>query len=124
MRKIHEAKESMQDHVEVWGSGRPKREFLHVDDCADAAIFLAKNYSDAMHVNIGSGTDVTIRDLAQTIAKIVGFEGDFVFNSAYPDGVDRKLLDVSRATKLGWRSTKELSEGLRQTYEWYVNSIE
>jgi len=105
--------------VEIWGSGRPRREFLHVDDLADAVVFLIKTWSDEEPVNIGAGTDVTIAELARLIADIVGFNGRFVFDPTKPDGAPRKLLDISKITELGWRPGIDLETGIRQTYDWY-----
>jgi GDP-L-fucose synthase len=105
--------------VEIWGSGRPRREFLHVDDLADAVVFLIKTWSDEEPVNIGTGSDVTIAELAQLIADIVGFNGRFVFDPTKPDGTPRKLLDISKVTELGWRPGIDLETGIRQTYDWY-----
>jgi GDP-L-fucose synthase len=120
--KIDNAVRLGSDTVEIWGSGRPRREFLHVDDLADAAVFLMRTWSDEEHVNIGTGEDVTIAELAQLIARIVGFEGKFVFDPSKPDGTPRKLLDVSKLTALGWRYGTDLETGIRQTYQWYVSA--
>jgi GDP-L-fucose synthase len=108
--------------VEIWGSGRPRREFLHVDDLADAVVFLIKTWSDEEPINIGAGRDVTIAELARLIADIVGFNGRFVFDPTKPDGTPRKLLDVSKVTELGWRPGIDLETGIRQTYDWYRTS--
>lgn len=105
--------------VEIWGSGRPRREFLHVDDLADAVVFLIKTWSDEEPVNIGAGSDVTIAELARLIADIVGFNGRFVFDPTKPDGTPRKLLDISKVTELGWRPSIDLETGISQTYDWY-----
>jgi GDP-L-fucose synthase len=110
-----------RDTVEIWGSGRPRREFLHVDDLADAVAFLMKTWSEEEPINVGTGTDITIADLARLIADIVGFRGRFVFDASKPDGTPRKLLDVSKLTALGWRPRINLEAGVRQTYEWYRN---
>ena len=122
IRKFHEARNSGAPNVEVWGSGTPKREFLHVDDLADACIFLMQNYSSSEIVNIGWGKDVSILELAQLIKVVVGFEGEIVFDSSMPDGTPRKLLDTSRMQALGWKPSIILSDGLKDTYEWFVNS--
>ena len=119
LAKIDSAVQEGRDTVEVWGSGRPRREFLHVDDLADAVVFLIKTWSGEEPINIGIGTDVTIAELARLIADIVGFTGDFVFDPSKPDGAPRKLLDVSRLTALGWSPGIELEDGIRWTYEWY-----
>jgi len=108
-----------RDTVEIWGSGRPRREFLHVDDLADAVVFLMNTWSDEEPINIGTGTDVTITDLARLIADVVGFKGRFVFDPSKPDGTPRKLLDVSKLAALGWYPRIDLEAGIRQTYNWY-----
>jgi GDP-L-fucose synthase len=117
--KIDRAKASSAPTVEIWGSGRPRREFLHVDDAADALVHLLQHYSGPEHVNVGSGRDLTIAELARTIAKVVGYEGRFVYDPSKPDGTPRKLLDVGRLAALGWRARIALEDGLRQTYDWY-----
>ena len=117
--KIDAAVRRGLDTVEVWGTGRPRREFLHVDDLADAAVFLMKNWSEDQHINIGTGEDLSIGALAQMIARIVGFEGGFVFDASKPDGTPRKLLDVTKLSSLGWRYRTDLESGIRQTYDWY-----
>jgi GDP-L-fucose synthase len=119
MMKIDAAVREGHDVVEIWGSGRPRREFLHVDDLADALVFLIQNWSEEEHVNVGSGSDVTIEELAHLIADIIGFKGRFVFNTNKPDGPPRKLLDVSKLTALGWRPRIDLLTGIRGTYEWF-----
>jgi GDP-L-fucose synthase len=121
--KIHAAKESGAASVEIWGSGTPRREFLYVDDLADALVFLMERYSGEAHINIGTGTDVTIGELAELIAEIVGFKGGFVHDLGKPDGTPRKLLDVGRMTALGWSAKTELREGLRRTYAWYLRRL-
>ena len=129
LRKFHEAKECNKNSVEIWGSGKPLREFLHVDDLADACIFLMNNldadqlYSSGIsHINIGSGDEVSIKELALMINKIVGFTGELKFNQNYPDGMSRKLLDTSRIIKLGWRPNTNLIAGLKKTYNWFINN--
>jgi GDP-L-fucose synthase len=119
LAKIDAAVRDGRDTVEIWGSGRPRREFMHVDDLADAVIFLMKTWSDEEPINIGTGADVTITDLARLIADVVGFTGQFVFDASKPDGTPRKLLDVTRLTALGWSPRIALAAGIRQTYEWY-----
>ena len=121
--KFHDAKASSRSEVEVWGSGTPLREFLHVDDLADACYFLMKNYNDNEIVNIGSGREITIKDLANLISEIVGFEGKIVFNTEKPDGTPRKLLDVSKLKKLGWSSKISLEEGITSVYREYLNQF-
>ncbi len=123
LRKIHEAKVTGSSTVDVWGTGTPRREFLHVDDLADAAVFAAESYEAEGHLNIGTGRDITIRELAELIADVVGWDGELVFNKDMPDGAPRKLLDVSRIEALGWKARVSLREGLEQTYRWYVNSL-
>ncbi len=130
MRRFHEAKVKGEMKVLVWGSGKPKREFLHVDDMASACIhvmnlphaeFIAKQTSEmCSHINVGTGRDVTIAELATMMARIVGFEGDIEFDTSKPDGTPRKLLDVSRARSLGWESSVALEPGLGMTYEWFL----
>jgi GDP-L-fucose synthase len=119
--KMHQAKIDGAASVEIWGSGRPKREFLHVDDLADACVHLLKVYSGELHINIGSGEDLSITELAELIRGIVGFEGELVYNSDRPDGTPRKLLDVSRLNALGWRPAISLEDGLDAAYRWYRN---
>ncbi|MEX2643606.1 MAG: GDP-L-fucose synthase [Acetobacterales bacterium] len=119
LRKAHEAKERRKPSLDVWGSGKPRREFLHVDDCADALVFLMKHYSDDEPVNVGIGEDVTIRELAETICGVVGFSGRIEFDTSMPDGTPRKLLDVSLLHALGWSHRRSLYEGLRDAYDWY-----
>ena len=121
LRKMHEAKVERCDTVEVWGSGTPRREFLFVDDLADAALFLLEHVSEPGPVNVGTGEDVTIRDLALLIANVVGFEGELAFDSSKPDGTPRKLLDVSRLRNLGWTASTGLREGIEATYDWYLH---
>ncbi len=117
--KIENAARRGDKTVEVWGTGRPRREFLHVDDLADAAVFLMKNWSDDQHINIGTGEDLSIADLAEMIARVIGFDGSFVFDRSKPDGTPRKLLDVAKLSALGWRYRTDLESGIRQTYDWY-----
>ena len=109
--------------MEIWGSGKPKREFLYVDDVADALVFLIKNYSDALQLNIGCGKDMTIRELAETIAKVVGFEGELVFDASKPDGTPRKLLDTKRLRQLGWTDKMLFEDGLKKSYAWFLENI-
>ena len=119
IRKIEEARLAGAPQVEIWGSGTPRREFLYVDDLADACVFLLKRYSGHDHVNVGTGTDLTIRELAETIARVVGYRGGFTYDSTKPDGTPRKLLDVSRLSALGWRASTSLEAGLKQSYDWF-----
>jgi GDP-L-fucose synthase len=120
MRRIHEAKMAKAPSVVVWGTGTPRREFLHVDDFADAAVFLLKHYSDAEIVNIGVGQDLTIAELAGMIADVVGYEGELVFDTSRPDGTPRKLVDVSRLNALGWKAAIALRPGLEMTYRSFL----
>ena len=138
IRKFHEGKikwleknhpDSIQINVSLWGTGKPLREFLHVDDMADACLFVMNRLSATdlynsgiTHLNIGSGKDISIADLAETIKQIVGFEGGITYDSDKPDGTPRKLLDVTRMTKLGWKSKIDLRSGIAKTYDWYMNS--
>ena len=121
IRKFHEARESGAPSVEIWGSGTPRREFLHVDDLADAAVFLMARYDDPEIINVGVGEDVSIRELAGLVGDIVGFTGELAFDTSKPDGTPRKLLDVSRLSSLGWRPKTELADGIRSTYQWFLD---
>ncbi|MCL4078694.1 GDP-L-fucose synthase [Coriobacteriia bacterium Es71-Z0120] len=123
IRKFHEAKVAGAPSVTIWGTGRPRREFLHVDDLADACLFLMQNYDDEEIVNVGVGEDVSIAELAALIARIVGYEGEIVYDTSKPDGTPRKLLDVSRLSALGWRARIGLEEGIASTYEWYLANV-
>ena len=120
LRKAHEAKRENAESLTIWGSGTPNREFLYVDDCADALVHLLTRYSGERHVNIGTGQDVTVRELAETIAGVIGYSGAFRYDTSKPDGTPRKLLDVSRLRELGWTATTTLRDGLAKTYDWYV----
>jgi GDP-L-fucose synthase len=124
LRKFHEAKQNGDQQVTVWGSGTPRREFLYVDDLADAVCFLMERYDSPDIINVGCGEDVTIAELAASIGKIVGYRGAIVFDRTKPDGTPRKLLDVSKCTALGWRAKTSLDDGIRATYEWYLQSGE
>ncbi len=124
MAKMHQARIEGAADVEIWGSGKPKREFLHVDDLADACIHLIKTYSDELHINIGCGEDLSISELAALIRKVVGFEGSLRYNSDKPDGTPRKLLDISRLKALGWRPEIGLEQGLHDAYCWYQDQLE
>ena len=120
IRKFHEAKLEGKDSVEIWGTGTPKREFLYVDDLADACVFLMNSYSGSEIVNIGTGQDVTIAELAAYVSEVVGYEGGIHFNTSMPDGTPRKLLDVSRLENIGWKFSTSLKEGIEKTYKDYV----
>lgn len=121
LRKTHEAKISNAASVTIWGSGNPLREFLHVDDLADALVFLAKHFSDSDIVNIGSGQEISIGDLAAVIARTVGFAGDIVRDETKPDGTPRKLLDSGKITALGWKPSIDIERGIQDVYDWYLN---
>jgi GDP-L-fucose synthase len=123
LRKVHEAKVTGSPMVEIWGTGTPRREFLHADDLADATVFALLHYEGEDHLNVGVGEDLSIRELAELIAEVVGWRGDFVFDTSMPDGVPRKLLDVSRLEALGWKASIGLREGIRQTYDWFLQQV-
>lgn len=123
IRKFHEAKINDKPYVEIWGTGKPLREFLHVDDMADACVYLMETYDGEEHVNIGTGRELTIRELAEMIKEVVGFKGELKFNSDKPDGTPRKLLDVSKLEGLGWKYNIELKDGIRSSYEWFKEHI-
>lgn len=123
IKKFHEAKESNSPTVTIWGTGAPMREFLHVDDMADASVFLMQNYNEEKHINVGTGEDVTIRELAETIQKIVGYEGGLIFDTSKPDGTPRKLLDVTKIRNLGWKHSINLEEGLSKTYKHFLEEL-
>jgi GDP-L-fucose synthase len=122
MRKIHDAAAAGSETVTIWGSGRPRREFLLVDDLADAVVFLARRHSGPLPLNVGCGQDVTILELAELIAATVGYRGRFVFDQTKPDGTPRKLLDVSRLAALGWRAPTSLADGIAATYRWFLDN--
>jgi GDP-L-fucose synthase len=122
MRRMHEAKRNSVPEVTVWGTGAPRREFLHVDDLADACVFLMHAYDSIEPINVGCGEDISIRDLAEAVRRVVGYEGRLRFDASRPDGTPRKLLDISRLASLGWRPRINLDEGLRSTYAWYVEN--
>lgn len=124
IRKFHEAKTAGKPSVELWGTGTPLREFLYVDDMADACVFLMENYSGEQHVNIGTGKELTIRELAELVKRTVGFEGEIIWNSEMPDGTPRKLTDVTKLHGLGWRHKVELEEGVAKAYAWFCENVE
>ncbi len=124
IRKFHEGKLHNKKHVEIWGSGEPFREFLYVDDMADACCFLMEQYNEADIVNIGTGKDISIADLAALIQEIVGFEGEVVYDRSKPDGTPRKLTDVTRLNDLGWKNKISLKEGITKTYNWFEDNYE
>ena len=123
IRKFHEAKLAGAREVVIWGSGRPRREFLHVDDLADACVFLMARYDEPAHINVGTGEDLSIRELAETLRDVVYPTAKIVFDTSKPDGTPRKQLDVSRLHALGWRHTIELEDGIRSTYEWFLAHV-
>jgi GDP-L-fucose synthase len=123
IRKFHEAKEAGKQEVEIWGTGKPMREFLHVDDMAEACLFLMQNYNGKQFVNIGTGKDITIRELAETIMETVGYQGKLTFNTDKPDGTPRKLLDVSKINNLGWHHKIDLKEGIEKTYQDFMENV-
>ena len=123
IRKIHEAKVNNSDSVEIWGTGTPKREFLHVDDMADACVFLMNNYDGEEHVNIGTGEEISIRDLAILIKQIIGYNGEIIFNTNMKDGTPRKVCDVTKLHSLGWKHKIALNDGISNVYRWYKENI-
>lgn len=124
IRKFHEAKIKNEQSVTLWGSGTPLREFLYVEDMADACVYLLENYDGLEHVNIGTGVEISIKELANTIQKIVGFEGEIIWNADMPDGTPRKLTNVDRLHSLGWKHKVDLEEGIHLSYEWFLNHYE
>ncbi len=123
MRRVHEARVAGASHMTVWGSGAPRREFMHVDDLADACLFLMQHYDGSEPINVGCGKDLSIRELAHTLARVIGFEGLFEFDGSKPDGTPRKVLDVSRLDALGWHATIDLEAGIAATYDWYRDQV-
>ncbi len=123
MRKVHEAKLNGAPSVTIWGTGAPRREFLHVDDLADACVFLINHYSDAQIVNAGLGADISIRKAAELMTRVVGYSGQLVYDASKPDGAPRKLLDVSKLNGFGWTARITLEDGLRSTYQWYLENV-
>ncbi|MEO1146051.1 MAG: GDP-L-fucose synthase [Cyanobacteria bacterium J06638_22] len=124
MRKFHEAKVNQSPTVTVWGTGEPLREFLYVDDLADALVFLMQNYNQMEFVNVGTGDEVSIKELAMTIKSVVGYTGELEFDTSKPDGTPRKLLDVSRLQDLGWQAKTSLKEGIEKTYAWFLDNVD
>jgi len=122
IRKFHTAVQNGDSQVEIWGTGKPKREFLHVDDLAEACLFLMLNYNEKGFLNVGSGSDVSIRELAETVAEVVGFKGELIHNTSKPDGTPRKLMDVSRLHNLGWKHKIELKDGIQAVYDEVKNT--
>ncbi|EMT45979.1 GDP-L-fucose synthase [Anoxybacillus flavithermus] len=123
IRKFHEAKENNAPYVEVWGTGTPRREFLYSDDLADACIFLMNNYEGNEIVNVGVGEDISIKELAEKIKNIVGYQGEIKFDTTKPDGTPRKLVDVSKINALGWKASISLEEGLQKAYQWFLDHV-
>ncbi|MCC0048129.1 MAG: GDP-L-fucose synthase [Rhodobiaceae bacterium] len=119
IRKAHEAKMQGDKALVVWGTGTPKREFLHADDCADALVFLLKTYSGHEHINVGSGEEISILELTRLVCEVIGFKGEIVHDLSKPDGTPRKLMDVSRLKSLGWQASIPLEQGVRETYDWF-----
>jgi GDP-L-fucose synthase len=124
VRKMHEAKLRGDDSLTLWGTGTPLREFLHVDDLADACLMLLNNYSDGAHINVGSGEELTIRELAEAVARVVGFKGALKFDATKPDGTPRKIMDNARIAALGWKRKIPLPEGIAGVYAWYLKNLE
>lgn len=123
IRRFHEAKENQAPAVTLWGTGSPKREFLYVDDLADAALFLMNQYNDSEIINVGTGEDVSIKELAEIVKAIVGYKGEINWDTTKPDGTPRKLLDVSKLNNLGWKHSIDLKNGIQTTYEWYFKNL-
>ncbi|GMN02412.1 GDP-L-fucose synthase family protein [Erythrobacter sp. MTPC3] len=123
IRKAHEAKQAGDDSITIWGTGTPRREFLHVDDLAAGCVFLLENYSGEEHVNLGSGTDLTINELAETVCKVVGFEGEIIRDTSKPDGTPRKLMDGSKIAGMGWAPTIPLEDGIGRAYRWFLENV-
>jgi GDP-L-fucose synthase len=123
MRRIHEAKIQGAPEVAIWGTGSPRREFLYVEDLADACLFLMENYEGADIINVGVGQDLSIAELAELVVRVVGYKGRLTFDPSYPDGTPRKLLDVSHLTQMGWRARTSLEDGLTRTYAWFCEHL-
>ncbi|WP_336798478.1 GDP-L-fucose synthase [Exiguobacterium acetylicum] len=124
IRKFHEAKLSNQSSVQVWGTGTPKREFLYSDDLADACVYLMNQYNEDEIINIGVGQDVSIKELAETVQRVVGFKGELKFDATKPDGTPRKLVDTTKINQLGWKAKVELEDGIRKAYDWFLNNTD
>ena len=124
LSRMHDAKRDRASSITVWGTGRPRREFLYVDDMADACVFLLKHYSGEPHVNVGTGVDISIGDFAELVKRTVGYDGSLAFDSSRPDGTPRKVMDVSTLENMGWKASTSLEEGLKRYYEWFLANIE
>jgi GDP-L-fucose synthase len=124
LRRMHDAKQSGAPSVTVWGTGRPRREFLYVDDMADACVFLLKHYSGEQHVNVGTGVDISIGEFAELVKRTVGYDGRLTFDPSRPDGTPRKVMDVSALSEMGWKASTSLEVGLKRYYEWFLANIE
>ena len=124
IRKFHEAKLNENSHVTLWGSGTPMREFLHVDDMAEAVVFALENQLSSNLNNIGTGKDVTIKELAETIQRVIGHQGQIIWDASKPDGTPRKLMDVSKMKAMGWQYSTELEDGVKNTYQWFLENID
>lgn len=123
IRKAHEAKTGGQSDLEVWGTGSPRREFMHVDDCADALAFILANYSDGEHINVGAGEDLSIAELARLVCRVVGFEGKIRFDTGKPDGTPRKLMSSAKLRHMGWKPRIDLERGIAETYAWFLENL-
>jgi len=123
IRKFHEAKINNKPEVVCWGTGSPLREFLYVDDLADACLFLMNNYDGSLHINVGYGSDLSIREAVYLVKDVVGYEGEVVWDTAKPDGTPRKLMDSSRICSMGWKPKTNLKDGLEKTYSWFKNNV-
>jgi GDP-L-fucose synthase len=123
LRKFHDAKNSQASQVELWGTGKPLREFMYVDDLADAVVFLMRNYNEKLFINVGTGEEVSIRQLAETISKVVGYEGEIRFDAGKPDGTPRKLMDSSRLHSMEWKHKVSLEEGLTKAYQYFLSEL-
>jgi GDP-L-fucose synthase len=124
IRKFYDAKREGRDEVVIWGSGSPRREFLHADDLADACLFLMRNFDEESHINVGTGEDLTIRELAELVGGIVHPDARLVFDTSKPDGTPQKLLDVARLHDLGWKHSIDLREGVESTYGWFLDNVD
>jgi GDP-L-fucose synthase len=123
MRRLHEAKVNNTPEVVIWGTGVSRREFMHVDDLADCVVWLLENYEDKQFLNVGTGEDISIKETAELLQKLVGYQGKLVFDATKPDGMPKKLLDVSKLHAAGWKHKISFEEGLKRTYEWYLANI-